>query len=124
MPTRQQKQAEQRASVILQVRAAQITATQGAQLLQISRKTYYQWEKRGLEALMAAVEQQAPGRRPQRPSKETQKLQKRIGQLEAQLKTAEETARLRALIMATRSEPKLAGTKRKMPQQAVKKKPH
>ena len=38
--------ARQRAEVIFQVRSGQITATQGAQLLGISRQQYYQWELR------------------------------------------------------------------------------
>ena len=48
--------ARQRAEVIFKVRSGQMTATEGAQLLGISRQQYYQWEQRALQALLSAVE--------------------------------------------------------------------
>ena len=38
--------ARERANVILQVQAGLITATEAAQKLGVSRKTYYEWERR------------------------------------------------------------------------------
>src|SRR6476661_9948428 len=123
MSTRQQhKEAQQRASAILQVRSGQITATEAARVLGISRKSYYQWEKRGLDALLAAVEQQASGRPPQRRSREVQALERRIAQLETKLKTVEQTARLRALILGTQSAAEPMGKKNKAAKAALKKK--
>ncbi len=40
---KEQKLARERALVILQVRSGALTAKEGAQLLGISRKTYYEW---------------------------------------------------------------------------------
>lgn len=117
MPNRHQ-QAEQRASVILQVRSGQITATEGARRLGLSRKTYYQWEKRGLEGLLAAVEEQAPGRPRQESPPELLALQARIAELEAQLKTARQTAQLRAVVLEMRNPPET----RQKPEQRIKKK--
>jgi predicted site-specific integrase-resolvase len=54
------------------VRCGLITATQAAQVLQISRKTYYKWEQRGLAALLEGVEDQHSGR-PETPPEQTQK---------------------------------------------------
>ena len=53
---------EQRANLILQVRTGQITAQQAARQLGISRQAFYKWEKRGLEALLNALQDQPPGR--------------------------------------------------------------
>src|SRR3974390_1411498 len=46
---------EKRASLILQVRAGQITAQEAAHQLGISRQAFYKWEKRGLAALLNAL---------------------------------------------------------------------
>ena len=54
--------ARQRAELIFQVRSGQMTASQAAKTLGISRQAYYQWERRALQALMRAVEDQPSGR--------------------------------------------------------------
>jgi transposase len=51
-----------RAEVIMKVRCGLMTATQAARKLGISRKTYYKWEKRGLEALLSGLADKEPGR--------------------------------------------------------------
>jgi len=56
--------ARERASIILQVRSGALTATEGAERLGISRKTYYEWEDRALQAMALALENHAPGRPP------------------------------------------------------------
>lgn len=112
MKSRQQ-QAEERASVILQVRSGQITASEGARLLGLSRKTYYQWEKRGLEALVGAVEERPPGRPPKTNSSREQVLEARIAHLETELQTAQDTADLRALLLSTQQPKEKNRTKKK-----------
>lgn len=52
----------QRAELILKVQGGQMTATAAARQLGVSRKTYYEWEKRGLAGLMEAVADRAGGR--------------------------------------------------------------
>ena len=51
------QQARQRASLILQVQAGQLSATQAAQSLGVSRKTYYQWERRALQGMVDQLTQ-------------------------------------------------------------------
>lgn len=51
-----------RAETILKVQCGLMTATEAARRLGVSRKTYYQWEKRGLAGLMAALEEGSGGR--------------------------------------------------------------
>ena len=43
---KEQKLARERALVILQVRSGALTAKEGAKLLGVSRKTYYEWEEK------------------------------------------------------------------------------
>jgi hypothetical protein len=90
--------AQRRAELILQVRSGQRTATDAAQALGISRQQYYQWEKRGLSALLAALEDQPTGRpkAPTDPEKET--LQRRVQHLEQQVQLYEEKEQLRQLL--------------------------
>jgi len=90
--------ARQRAEVILQVRSGQLTATQAAQTLGISRQQYYQWEQRALQALLAALENQPTGR-PRTPTDpEKQALQRRVQQLEQELQQHQQREQLRQLL--------------------------
>lgn len=51
-----------RAQLILKVQAGEITATEAARQLGVSRKTYYEWEKRGLSGMMEALADREGGR--------------------------------------------------------------
>ena len=74
--------ARQRAELIMQVRSGQLTATEAAAKLGVSRKTYYMWENRALAALMAALETKGSGGRPKKEiDPEKEKLAKRIADL-------------------------------------------
>jgi transposase len=89
--------ARQRAEVIFKVRSGQMTATEAAQTLGISRQQYYQWEQRALQALLRALEDQPTGRprNPTDPEKEA--LQRRVQQLEQQVQAQEQKEQLRQL---------------------------
>jgi len=63
----QQALARQRAQLIMQVRSGVLSAQEAARQLGVSRKTYYQWERRALAAMVEALEKREPGR-PLRPS--------------------------------------------------------
>jgi transposase-like protein len=89
---------EQRASLILQVRSGQITAQEAARQLGISRQAYYQWERRALQALLSALEDQAPGR-PKKPTDpEKDRLRSRVEALERQVRLHEQRDQLRTLL--------------------------
>jgi transposase len=90
--------ARQRASLILQVQAGQITATQAARQLGISRKTYYQWEKRALEGMLQNLSAQKPGRPHQPRDLEKASLQKRLCRAEQQLEAARQVTALREIL--------------------------
>ena len=90
--------ARQRAEVIFQVRSGQITATQGAQLLGISRQQYYQWEQRALQALLSAVENHPTGRPKSPTDPEKEALQRRVQQLEQEVQQHRQREQLRQLL--------------------------
>jgi transposase len=87
-----------RASLILQVRAGQITAQQAAQQLGISRQAFYKWEKRALKALLQALEQQPAGRPKGPADPEKDQLKARVEQLERQVRLYEQRDQLRTLL--------------------------
>jgi transposase len=59
-----------RAEAIMKVRCGLMTATEAAAQLGVSRKTYYQWERRGLAALLDGLCDQRAGR-PEKPEQES-----------------------------------------------------
>jgi transposase len=95
--------ARKRASIILQVRSGAISATEGAKRLGISRKTYYEWEDRALQAMAQALENHAPGRPPVPLDAEKQALQRKVRDLEKKLDLAEKTIEVKELLSAYES---------------------
>ena len=90
--------ARQLAEVIFKVRSGQMTATAAAQTLGISRQQYYQWEQRALQALLAALENQPPGRPKSPTDPEKAALQRRVQQLEQQVLEHQQREQLRQLL--------------------------
>ena len=91
--------ARQRAELIFQVRSGQMTATEAAQTLGISRQQYYQWEQRALQALLSALEDLPTGRpKPTPPDPEKEQLQHRVKQLEQQVQQYEHTEQIHRLL--------------------------
>ena len=89
---------ELRASLILQVRAGQITAQQAAQQLGISRQAFYKWEKRALKALLHALQDQPAGRPKGTTDPEKDQLKSRVEELERQVRLYEQRDELRMLL--------------------------
>ena len=69
---KQQKELEarKRAEIILKVRSGRLSASDGASELGVSRKTYYQWEHRAVDAMLKALTEKAPGRPKSSPEKQ------------------------------------------------------
>ena len=97
---KERRLARERASIILQVRSGAITATEGAERLGISRKTYYEWEDRALKAMSLALENHSPGRPPVPLDAEKEELQKKVVDLEKRLYLAEKTVEVKDLLSA------------------------
>ena len=94
------KFARQRALVILQVRSGALTAKEGAKLLGVSRKTYYEWEERSLKAMTLALENRPVGRPPALIDGEKETLRERVRELEKKLDLAEKTIEVKELLGA------------------------
>jgi hypothetical protein len=92
--------ARKRAEVVFAVRGGKMTAEEGARLLGVSRKTYYEWENRALLAMMAAMENKAVGRPPHPQDEENQRLQAQVAELEKKLFVAEKTVEVRDMLHA------------------------
>ena len=94
------KLARERALVILQVRSGALTAKEGAKLLGVSRKTYYEWEEKALKAMALALENHPAGRPPVPTDEEKETLRERIQELEKKLDLAEQTIEVKELLGA------------------------
>src|SRR5574341_2403639 len=89
---------QRRASLILQVRAGQITAQEAARQLGISRQAYYKWERRALRALLQSLEDQPKGRPPSEKDPQKEQLQNRVNELERKVRLYEERDQIRMLL--------------------------
>lgn len=92
--------ARKRSAVVFAVRSGQITAEEGARRLGVSRKTYYEWERRALQAMTEAMENKAPGRPGTPQDEEKQRLQAEIAELQNKLFVAEKTVEVRDMLHA------------------------
>ena len=92
--------ARERALVILQVRSGALTAKEGAKLLGVSRKTYYEWEEKSLKTMALALENRPSGRPPLPVDPEKETLRQRVRELEKKLDLAEKTIEVKELLEA------------------------
>jgi len=90
--------AQERASVIMKVQRGEITATEGARQLGVSRKTYYGWEKRGLVGLLEGLHEEEPGRPSHPIDPEKEALKQRVAELEKELNAAKEVEAVRLVL--------------------------
>jgi transposase len=93
-----QAQAQERALLILQVQSGQITATEAARQLGLSRKSYYQWENRALKALMESLQAQTPGRPSKSEDREKDQLRQQVKKLQEQVTELEQVLELRQMV--------------------------
>jgi len=105
------KLARERALVILHVRSGALTAKEGAKLLGVSRKTYYEWEEKCLKAMVLALENHAAGRRSMPVDEEKETLRERIQELEKKLDLAEKAIEVKEAL-GTYEEFRDKGTKK------------
>ena len=97
---KKKKLARQRALVILQVRSGVLTAKEGAKLLGVSRKTYYEWEEKSLKAMALALENRPSGRPPAPTDEEKETLRERIRELDKKLYLAEKSIEVKEILAA------------------------
>jgi transposase-like protein len=97
---KERKRARERASIILQVRSGGLTATEGAERLGVSRKTYYEWEDRALQAMALALENHPPGRPLVPLDAEKEALRREVQALKKKLYLAEKTVVVKDVLVA------------------------
>jgi transposase len=100
LPEKNRKLARERALVILRVRSGFLTAKEGAKLLGVSRKTYYEWEEKSLKAMALTLENRPAGRPPVPVDEEKEGLRERVLELEKKLDLAEKTIEVKELLGA------------------------
>ena len=95
-PIEQEEQlARRRAALIVQVQCGQITVTEAAAQLGVSRKTYYEWEKRALNAMVSALQDRTGGRPATRPEALRETLPQQTRELQEQVQVLEQTLVIR-----------------------------
>lgn len=92
--------AEKKAKVIFRVRSGGLSAKEGAELLGLSRKSYFEWESRGLAGMLSALTEKPPGRPRKEEDPEKAAMKKRIAELEEELLVAKKTLQVRKLLEA------------------------
>jgi hypothetical protein len=95
----QESNAKLIAETILEVRSGRISAKKGAEKLQMSRKSYYKWEKRALGGMLDALVQRPSGR-PELPSEDPEKLamRKELEQLKGENLKLQKQLELRIIV--------------------------
>lgn len=111
-PTTQQA-ARQRAEVIMKVRCGLMSASQAAEQLGISRKTYYKWEQRALSAMLAGLTDQPPGRPSQPVDTNKQVLKKQLQQLRRDNELLKHKMALKDVLTDLKLEPGMERAKKK-----------
>lgn len=108
------EQAHKRAEVIIRVQAGRMSATEAAARLGVSRKTYYKWEQRALEGILAGLQEGKAGRRaaPRDPEKEG--LKRELEELRARVGHQEQILKIRDMLKSEwESRPDATATEKK-----------
>jgi transposase len=98
----------------MKVRCGLMTATQAANLLGVSRKTYYKWEQRGLAALLDGLQDHCPGR-PETPEELTRQegFEKQLAELQRENELLQKTMQLKELAHQMQVQAQQDGAKKK-----------
>jgi transposase len=94
-----QQTARLRAELIMKVRCGLLTARQAADRMGVSRKTFYKWEQRGLNALLDNVTDQPPGRRAHPSNDRLLLLEKQLSQAHREIELLNHKMALKDVLM-------------------------
>ena len=94
-----QQTARLRAEMIMKVRCGLLTARQAAAQMGVSRKTFYKWEQRGLNALLDNVTDQPPGCRANPSDGHIQDLEKQLSQAHREIDLLNRKMALKDVLM-------------------------
>jgi transposase len=94
-----QQSARLRAEMIMKVRCGLLTARQAAARMGVSRKTFYKWEQRGLNALLAHVTDHPSGRRAHPSDDRIQDLETKLAQAQREIELLNRKMALKDVLM-------------------------
>ena len=94
-----QQTARLRAEMIMKVRCGLLTVRQAASRMGVSRKTFYKWEQRGLNALLDNVTDLPPGRRAHPSDDRIQDLEKQLSQANREIELLNRKMALKDVLM-------------------------
>ena len=89
-----EKAACQRLDAIMKVRAGLLTVKEAANLLGVSRKTYYEWEERALAAVTPALQDRLPGRPALPVDPEKERLRREVAELQEDVEEMSQALRV------------------------------
>lgn len=105
--------AQLRAQLLLDVLAGRKTARQAAATLGVSRKTWHEWQQRGLEGMLDALMDRPTGRPTQERYPEKEQLQDQLRQMKRQVAALEQAKRIQDLLRSLPPAEPEAGSKKK-----------
>lgn len=91
---------------ILQVQAGALSVKAAAARLGISRKSYYQWERRALAAMLGALTPGRPGRPRTAPAGEMARLALEVARLSRENELLSQRLRIREVLGTAASRPR------------------
>jgi transposase len=97
--------------LVIQVQSGQMTATEAASKMGMSRKTYYKWEKRCLGAMVHAAVEKDAGRPSPELDPEKEQLKRDLETLKDEVLLLERKLHIREVLQATEDE-SLTGEKK------------
>jgi transposase len=92
--------AQLRTQLLVDVLAGKITATQAAEKLGVSRKTWHEWQQRGLEAMLQAMSDRPNGRPHQERDPEKEQLQGLLRQQERQITAMKQSRHIQHVLLS------------------------
>ena len=90
--------AQLRMNVIMRVLSGEITATQGAEELGVSRKTYYEWENRAISSLHKTLSDRPVGRPEKEFNPYVEELESKVKDLSKQVLMLEQEREIRDIL--------------------------
>ena len=82
----------------MKVRSGLMTVERAAAELNISRKTYYEWEEKALSAMCLSLQPGQPGRPRKQMDTEKEQLKKQVKEMQTQLILSEQDIAIRKLL--------------------------
>jgi transposase len=92
--------ARERLSVVMRVLSGQLSVTEAAATLGISRKSYYEWQERALAGMQEALTNRPAGRKPAPVDAEKEQLREQVRTLSDELDLARKTIEVKNILAA------------------------